>query len=201
VKALLVCLCLGCAVETSSPPPQLANKRAEPSKAAAPAKAAAPQPEAEPEAEPEEKAAPEPEPADKPEEKAGPEPEPEAPDRTAEQPGVADLSKARKYQDPAWFRKTLFPDGKMTKSSRSEADDKGLFQSLMTFDLPEGTTEEACAAHLEKVIGKDVSNLERITGENDRIELRGSAERYDVVCVCGKGKSAMVGFVSYRWTS
>ena len=207
MKTLLACVyvCVGlgsgCAVETSSPPPQLAKKGAS-NKAPPPAKVAAePKAEPKPEPTPEAKAEPEPKPEPTPEAKAEPEPTPEAPTKTADKPAVADLSQARKYQDPPWFRKTLFKDGKVTKSSRSEADAKGLFQSLMTFDLPEGTTEEQCADHLEAEIGKHGPKLERTRGERNRIELRGSNERYEVVCVCGKGKSAMVGFVSYRWTS
>ena len=200
MKTLLACVCVcvgfGCAVETSSPPPQLAKKKGAHKKAPAPAKA---EPKPEVKAEPE----PEPKPEPTPEAKAEPKPEPKPaePDTKAgEKPAIADLDRALNYQDPPWFRKTLFKDGKMTKSSRSEADAKGLFQSLMTFDLPEGTTEEQCADHLEKEIGPH-AKLERKRGDRNRIELRGSTDRYEVVCVCGKGKSAMVGFVSYRWTS
>ena len=51
---------------------------------------------------------------------------------------------------------------------------------------------------------KDIAPLspeEQSAGQpEDRIQLAGSTDRYDVTAVCGEGKGKMRAYVAYEWT-
>ena len=90
----------------------------------------------------------------------------------------ADLG--RRFADPAWFRKEMFPDAKNATPRRSELDAKKLFTSSILFELADGATVEACAKTVEDAIKADVTNLTREELDNGRIQFKGSKEHYEV---------------------
>jgi hypothetical protein len=115
------------------------------------------------------------------------------------QPPGSDL--AQRFRDPPWYRKTLFPDATVTSNARSEANEAGLFQSHIVFELADGTTLDSCVEHLEKTVGESVTNLERAQQPDGRIKLTGSTDRYQVTLLCGEAKGAMRAYVAFEWTS
>jgi hypothetical protein len=109
----------------------------------------------------------------------------------------------KRFLDPSWFRKELFPDATSTKVSRSQRNEKGLFSSQILFDLPAGTTAEQCAKTLMDAVGKDVANLKQVEDAKmpGRLQLSGTTDRYRVTMMCGDAKGTMRSFVSFEWTS
>ena len=109
----------------------------------------------------------------------------------------------KRFLDPKWFRKELFPDATAAKVSRSQRNEKGLFSSQILFDLKAGTTAEQCAKTLSDAVGKDVANLKQAEDAKmpGRLTLSGTTDRYRVTMLCGDAKGTMRAFVSYEWTS
>jgi len=107
----------------------------------------------------------------------------------------------QRFRDPAWFTDHMFGDkGKKVSFARSEANEAGLFQSHVIFELEEGISAEDCASTLTEQL-KSVVELKRTEGQpDDRLQLEGSAERYDVTIVCGEAKGTMRAYVAYEWT-
>ena len=108
---------------------------------------------------------------------------------------------AQRFRDPPWYRKTLFPDATVTSTARSEANEQGLFQSHIVFELKQGTTMEQCAEHLEKSVGETVPNLSREQQPDGRLKIAGSTDRYNVTLLCGEAKGTMRAYVAFEWTS
>ncbi|HET6583646.1 MAG TPA: hypothetical protein VFG69_09365 [Nannocystaceae bacterium] len=136
--------------------------------------------------------------------KAAPsEPPQPAGDLPAVPPGDEADPLGKRFLDPPWFRKELFPDATAAKASRSQRDEKGLFSSQILFDLKAGTTAEQCAKTLKDAVGKHVPDLKQ---EDDakapgRLRLSGTTDRYRVTMMCGDAKGTMRAFVSFEWTS
>lgn len=109
----------------------------------------------------------------------------------------------KRFLDPSWFRKELFPDATEAKVSRSQRNEKGLFSSQILFDLKAGTTAEQCAKTLTDAVGKEVANLKQAEDAKmpGRLTLSGSTDRYRVTMMCGDAKGTMRAFVSFEWTS
>jgi hypothetical protein len=108
---------------------------------------------------------------------------------------------AQRFRDPPWYRKTLFPDATVTSTARSEANEQGLFQSHIVFELKQGATMEQCAEHLEKSVGETVANLSREQQPDGRLKISGSTDRYKVTLLCGEAKGTMRAYVAFEWTS
>ena len=119
---------------------------------------------------------------------------------TAEAVAAADPL-GQRFRDPPWFNNNMFGDkGNRVDFARSEANEAGLFKSHIIFELADGTTVEDCATTVTEKL-KDAVQLGRKDQPSaDRIQLEGSAERYDVTVVCGEGKGKMRAYVSYEWT-
>ena len=187
----------GCTVEASSPgkPAPAVAKAAEPAKSpdgAMPAKQVEPAPAPEPAPTP----APEPTPT------PTPSPEPEAaPGGGAAGPQAPGSELAQRFRDPPWYRKNLFPDATVTSTARSEANEAGLFQSHIVFELGSGATKESCAEHLQKTVGESVANLKREDQPDGRIKIAGATDRYEVTLLCGEAKGAIRAYVAFEWTS
>ena len=134
-----------------------------------------------------------------------PEPTPEAApdggDAGALPPQDPGSELAQRFRDPPWYRKTLFPDATVTSTARSEANEQGLFQSHIVFELKQGTTMEQCAEHLEKSVGETVPNLSREQQPDGRLKISGSTDRYNVTLLCGEAKGTMRAYVAFEWTS
>ena len=109
----------------------------------------------------------------------------------------------KRFIDPTWFRKELFPDATSAKVSRSQRNEQGLFSSQILFDLPAGTTEAQCAKTLKDAVGKDVPNLAEAADAKQpgRLQITGSTDRYKVLMMCGDAKGTMRAYVSFEWTS
>jgi hypothetical protein len=109
----------------------------------------------------------------------------------------------KRFLDPSWFRKELFPDATAAKVSRSQRNEKGLFSSQILFDLKAGTTADQCAKTLMDAVGKDVANLKQAEDAKTpgRLTLSGTTDRYRVTMMCGDAKGTMRAFVSFEWTS
>ncbi|MEM9454750.1 MAG: hypothetical protein AAGF11_11260 [Myxococcota bacterium] len=102
--------------------------------------------------------------------------------------------------DPGWFRKTMFGDkGKALDTKRSQADDQGRFSSMIRFEVTDMTLE-GCATHIEQMVGKAVTNLQRKDLPNGRIQLKGSTDRYTATFMCGTAEGKTIAYVSYAWT-
>jgi hypothetical protein len=183
---LVLGLFSACSVEPSAPakPAPAVAKAAEPAPAKTPQGAVAA------------KVVDEPAPTPEPE----PTPDPASDSKTpGPQSPASDL--AQQFRDPPWYRKTLFPDATVTSTARSEANDAGLFQSHIVFELAKGTTVEQCAEHLQQKVGETVSNLERAQQPDGRLKITGSTDRYKVTLLCGEAKGATRAYVAFEWTS
>lgn len=110
------------------------------------------------------------------------------------------VDRGERFQDPAWFRKTLFEDAEKVDFKRSQLDDQGMFSSQFLFDLKAGTDVEACVKALEDKVGGEVGGLTREEAAG-RVTLKATTERYRVVMMCGEAKGVMKAYVSYQWTS
>lgn len=134
---------------------------------------------------------------------------PEAkPDATAVEPASsepppvaadADPLGAR-FQDPSWFSKTMFEDeATFVDFARSEANEAGLFKSHVIFELAEGTSTEQCVT---MVTGKLKGAVELTVEEQpeDRKQLNGTTDRYDVTAMCGAAEGKMKAYIAYEWT-
>jgi hypothetical protein len=124
----------------------------------------------------------------------------EPPPPTAEQ-GSESVDLGRRFADPPWFRKTMLEGAKVEKATRSKADEQGRFSSQILFELPEGTTVEACADAVTQKVAPSVKNLARKTEADGRITITGSTDRYKVTLICGETQSAMRAYVGFTWTS
>lgn len=102
--------------------------------------------------------------------------------------------------DPPWFSPAIFPAATVTKKGRSPADDQGRFTAQILFTLPDGATLTDCTDPIAKAVEGAVPQLGR-EEQGDRITLRGAANDYEVVAMCGPAKGKMTAFVSYRWTA
>lgn len=105
-----------------------------------------------------------------------------------------------RFKDPSWFRKEMFGDeAKFVDFARSEANEAGLFKSHVIFELAEGTTTDQCAA---LVTGKLEGVLELTTEAlpDDRKQLNGTTDRYDVTAMCGAAEGKMKAYIAYEWT-
>jgi len=142
--------------------------------------------------------------AAKPEAKA-PEAEPATAEPAVSEPAATETPDAadplgQRFRDPPWFNNTMFGDkGNRVDFARSEANEAGLFKSHIIFELADGTTAEDCASTITEKL-KDIVELSREDQPDDRIQLKGSSERYDVTAVCGEGKGKMRAYVAYEWT-
>ncbi len=106
-----------------------------------------------------------------------------------------------RFRDPPWFRKTMFgDDATSVNTARSEANEAGLFKSHIVFELPAGTTAEACAQQATDAVAKFVTGLERTEESGGRLKLTGSSDRYNVTMMCGEAKGTMRAYVAYEWT-
>lgn len=124
----------------------------------------------------------------------------------ASEPAVSEPTPAeadplgQRFRDPPWFRDTMLGDkGKKVDFARSEANEAGLFKSHLIFEMSDGTTVDDCVAAVTEGL-KDAVELAREDQPNDRTQLTGSTERYDVTAVCGEGKGKMRAYVAYEWT-
>lgn len=116
-------------------------------------------------------------------------------------PSAAELDPlGQRFRDPPWFRPNMFGDkGTKVDFARSEANDAGLFKSHMIFELSEGLTKDDCS----KMVTEKLASAVTLTAEekpNDRIQLGGSTDRYDVTAMCGEADGKMRAYVSYEWT-
>lgn len=181
----------GCSVEASTPAksgPTVAKPAAQSEPAKTP-DGAVPAKQVEPTAEAEPAPTPDPEPA----------PAPAVGGPAGPQAPGSEL--AQRFRDPPWYRKTLFPDATVANTARSEANEAGLFQSHIVFELAEGTTKEACAEHLLKTVGESVPDLKREDQPDGRIKITGATDRYEVTLLCGEAKGAIRAYVAFEWTS
>jgi len=105
-----------------------------------------------------------------------------------------------RFQDPSWFRKDMFgSEATFVDFARSEANEAGLFKSHVIFALAEGTTTDKC---VEMVTGKLEGAVE-LTAEDlpeDRKQLKGTTDRYDVTAMCGAADGKMKAYIAYEWT-
>lgn len=105
-----------------------------------------------------------------------------------------------RFQDPSWFRKEMFgSEATFVDFARSEANEAGLFKSHVIFELAEGTTTDKCA---EMVTGKLEGAVELTAKDlpDDRKQLEGTTDRYDVTAVCGAAEGKMKAYIAYEWT-
>lgn len=130
----------------------------------------------------------------------------ETPEPAVSEPAVTEAPAAaadplgQRFRDPPWFNNTMFGDkGNRVDFARSEANEAGLFKSHIIFELADGTTVDDCASMITEKL-KSAVELSREDQPSDRIQLTGSAERYDVTAVCGEGKGKMRAYVAYEWT-
>lgn len=131
----------------------------------------------------------------------------EAPEPAASEPAAADPSAVaaadplgQRFRDPLWFRETLFGDkGTKVDFARSEANEAGLFKSHLIFELADGTSVDDCVTMVTDKLKSDVE-LKREDKPDDRAQLTGSTERYDVTAMCGEAKGKMRAYVAYEWT-
>ncbi|MGH1340989.1 MAG: hypothetical protein ACRBN8_05530 [Nannocystales bacterium] len=143
----------------------------------------------------------------KPEGAAAAKPDPAPAAAKAEEPASSEPPPAAdgdplgaRFQDPPWFRKEMFGDqAKFVDFARSEANEAGLFKSHVIFELPEGTTTDKC---VEMVTGKLEGAVELTVEDqpNDRKQLKGTTERYDVTAMCGDAEGKMKAYIAYEWT-
>ena len=134
---------------------------------------------------------------------AAPEPAPSEPVADAKLPGDEADPLGKRFIDPPWFRKELFPDATSAKVNRSQRNEQGLFSSQILFDLPAGTTEAQCAKTLKDAVGKDVADLVEAPDAKQpgRLQITGTTDRYKVLMMCGDAKGTMRAYVSFEWTS
>jgi hypothetical protein len=127
--------------------------------------------------------------------------EPAAVEPAASEPTPAEADPlGQRFRDPPWFRGTMLGDkGTKVDFARSEANEAGLFKSHLIFEMSEGTTVDDCVAAVTDAL-KDAVEVAREDQPNDRAQLTGSTERYDVTAVCGEGKGKMRAYVAYEWT-
>ncbi len=121
----------------------------------------------------------------------------------AEAPTAKVSDDAARFVDPPWFRKELFPDATSAKVSRTQRNEQGLFSSQILFDLPAGTTADACRKTLKDAVAKDVPDLQETPDPKlpERMQLTGKTDRYSVMMICGDANGTMRAFVSFEWTS
>ncbi len=142
--------------------------------------------------------------AAKPDGKADPAPD----DATAAEPASSEPPPAAaaadplgaRFQDPSWFRKEMFGDeATFVDFARSEANEAGLFKSHVIFELAAGTTTDKC---VEMVTGKLEGAVELTVEDqpNDRKQLKGTTDRYDVTAMCGDAEGKMKAYIAYEWT-
>lgn len=106
----------------------------------------------------------------------------------------------QRFRDPPWFRENMFGDeGTKVGFARSEANEAGLFKSHLIFELPEGTDLQKCSSMVQEKLAK-FTTLTPEEQPNDRMQLKGSTERYEVTAVCGEAKGKMRAYVAYEWT-
>lgn len=124
----------------------------------------------------------------------------------ASEPAVSEPTPAeadplgQRFRDPPWFRGTMLGDkGTKVDFARSEANEAGLFKSHLIFEMNEGTSVEDCVTVISEALEGAVE-LAREDQPNDRAQLTGSTDRYDVTAVCGEGKGKMRAYVAYEWT-
>jgi hypothetical protein len=135
--------------------------------------------------------------------------EPEAPpapivaDADPKPPGDAADPLGKRFVDPPWFRKELFPGATSAKVNRTQRNEQGLFSSQILFDLPAGTTEADCAKTLKEEVGKHVPDLKEAPDAKQpgRLQITGSTDRYKVLMMCGDAKGTMRAYVSFEWTT
>jgi hypothetical protein len=118
-------------------------------------------------------------------------------------PGDAADPLGKRFIDPPWFRKELFPDATSAKVHRSQRNEQGLFSSQILFDLPAGTTEAQCAKTVKDAVGKEVADLKETPDAKQagRLQITGNTDRYKVLIMCGDAKGTMRAYVSFEWTS
>lgn len=116
-------------------------------------------------------------------------------------PAAADADPlGARFKDPSWFSKTMFGDeATFVDFARSEANEAGLFKSHVIFELAEGTSTEKCAT---MVTGKLKDALELTVEDlaDDRKQLKGTTDRYDVTAMCGAAEGKMKAYIAYEWT-
>ncbi len=131
---------------------------------------------------------------------SGQEAPPAAPSPTPPTMSPDDKARGRHLADPSWFRKTMFGDkGKVLDTKRSAADDRGLFSSLIRFELTDMTVE-ACADHLEGLVKTDIPAVEREAKPDGRIQLSGNTDSFKITFLCGEAQGKTIAYVSYSWT-
>lgn len=140
--------------------------------------------------------------ASKAEAKAEAKPEAAAEEPASSQPPpVADADPlGARFKDPSWFRKEMFGDeATYVDFARSEANEAGLFKSHVIFELAKGTTTDKC---VEMVTGKLKGTVELTVEDqpNDRKQLKGTTDRYDVTAMCGEAEGKMKVYIAYEWT-
>ncbi|MCR9159358.1 MAG: hypothetical protein ACE37F_08425 [Nannocystaceae bacterium] len=125
----------------------------------------------------------------------------ESAEPAASEPSAAEADPlGQRFRDPAWFRGTMLGDkGTKVDFARSEANEAGLFKSHLIFEMAEGTTVDDCVSAVTDAL-KDAVELSREDQPNDRAQLTGSTDRYEVTAVCGEGKGKMRAYVAYEWT-
>jgi hypothetical protein len=128
-------------------------------------------------------------------------PTPAEPSADAKAP--PDDPRGARFVDPPWFRKELFPDATSANVSRTQRNEQGLFSSQILFDLPAGTTADACVKTLREAVQKEVPDLQESPDAKlpGRLQLSGKTDRYSVMMICGDAKGTMRAFVSFEWTS
>ncbi len=119
---------------------------------------------------------------------------------SSEPPPAAGDALGARFQDPPWFRKTLFGDkGKDVDFARSEANEAGLFKSHIVFEMAEGVTLDECVTLTTDKL-KATVEMTREDKPDGRVQLTGSTDRYDVTAMCGEAKGKMRAYVAYEWT-
>jgi hypothetical protein len=120
---------------------------------------------------------------------------------SSQPPAVEDADPlGARFRDPSWFSKEMFGDqATFVDFARSEANEAGLFKSHVIFELAEGTTTDKCTTmitgRLEGVVELTAKDL-----PDDRKQLNGTTDRYDVTAVCGAAEGKMKAYIAFEWT-
>ncbi len=120
---------------------------------------------------------------------------------SSEAPPAADADPlGARFQDPPWFRRTLFGDqGKDVDFARSEANEAGLFKSHIVFEMADGVTLDDCVSLTTEKLKSAVELTPQDTPDG-RVQLTGTADRYGVTAMCGEAEGKMRAYVAYEWT-
>lgn len=131
---------------------------------------------------------------------AKPEAKPAEP-ASSEPPAAADADPlGARFKDPSWFSKAMFGDeATFVDFARSEANEAGLFKSHVIFELAEGTTTDKCVTMVSAKL-KDTLELTVEDLPDDRKQLKGTTDRYDVTAMCGAAEGKMKAYIAYEWT-